>query len=64
MGGCGERKLCAGLLEVIKRKKGPHTHTHTHTTEGNKINKELGEWERKRKKKGDTTTERLPAPRK
>jgi hypothetical protein len=50
VGGCGERKLCAGLLEVIKRKKGPHTYTHT--TEGNKINKELGEWERKREKKG------------
>ncbi len=41
------RRVAGGNQE---EKRAPHIHTHT--TEGNKINKELGEWERKREKKG------------
>jgi hypothetical protein len=62
VGGCGERKLCAGLLEVIKRKKGPHTYTHTQP----RGIKSIKNWAngKEREKKRDTTIERLPAARK
>ena len=44
-----EERSCAGLLEVIKRKKGPYTHTHTHTTEGGI--KSIKNWETEGKNK-------------